>query len=73
MTLSEYINSEFGIVPDEVQLETIRELSINKTPKHKIDEIHSSLEGFRSSINNWFVEANREAFNKQKNIEKYFK
>lgn len=26
MTLSDYLTSEFGIVPDEVQLETIRDI-----------------------------------------------
>jgi len=35
MTLQEYITSEFGIVPDEVQLEKIRELS----EEERIDRI----------------------------------
>ena len=31
MTLSEYITEEFGIVPDEVQLEQIREIVHTET------------------------------------------
>ena len=30
MTLTEYITSEFGIVPDEVQLHKIEELAIDR-------------------------------------------
>jgi len=33
MTLSEYIQTEFGIVPDEVQLEQIREIVRNEIIK----------------------------------------
>ena len=37
MTLTEYITTEFGIVPDDVQLETIREL-VNTETLNKIVE-----------------------------------
>lgn len=41
MTLSEYITSEFGIVPDEVQLHWIREKSQEKSElQERLDKLN---------------------------------
>ena len=72
MTLTEYITAEFGIVPDDVQLETIREIVINGLSQSDVTEIHSSLMGFRKEINNWFMDANKEAIQRS-NATKIFK
>lgn len=40
-TLQEYITAEFGIVPDEVQLEQIREIS----EQERIDNIIKNMAG----------------------------
>ncbi len=39
MTLSEYITSEFGIVPDEVQIKKIYELSLLDLVKYARETI----------------------------------
>ena len=73
MTLSEYIKTEFGIVPDEVQLEQIREIVVGKLSQAEVTEIHSSLQGFRSELDSWFKEANKEAIQRSNRIKEFFK
>lgn len=52
MTLSEYITSEFGIVPDEVQLEQIREI-VRTELMSKITREKTK------SVLDWIEESNR--------------
>ena len=44
MTLSEYITSEFGIVPDEVQLETIQELVHTETLNKIVEDNKEAID-----------------------------
>ena len=44
MTLKEYITSGFGIVPDEVQLETIRELVHTETLNKIVDDNKEAID-----------------------------
>lgn len=52
MTLQEYITSEFGIVPDEVQLEQIREI-VSKELMAKITREKTK------SVLDWIKESDR--------------
>lgn len=52
MTLQEYITSEFGIVPDEVQLEQIREI-VSKELMAKVTREKTK------SVLDWIKESNR--------------
>jgi len=57
MTLSEYITSEFGIVPDEVQLEQIREIVVGKLSQTEVKSIRSSFKECRDNLDSSFKEA----------------
>jgi len=73
MTLQEYITAEFGIVPDEIQLEQIREIVVGRLSQAEVTEIHSSLIEARNKLDSWFNEANNEGIQRQNMIKKFFK
>lgn len=58
MTLSEYITREFGIVPDEVQLQKIRLISFMELNKE------FDLNNINTETLNKIVEDNKEAIDK---------